>query len=177
MTEWSNFDSLLVAIVFVSVVFSFLKGFTRELVSLAALVWGFLLAAWFYPPLAGTLLRWSRNEEVAAVTAFLIIFLLVIVLGGFLSRAAGKLVDKAGLRWFDRMLGGVLGLIRGLLVDVIVVVVLAVFSAGLLAQSRLAPYLLEGARLAVSVAPEDMRERFDSGLDRMRRGSAPRRKT
>lgn len=158
----TKLDWLLIGIVALSIVFSAIKGFTRELISLVALIWGFLLACWFYPVLERRLLPYARTADVAALTAFLAIVLAVMVAGAALSWLAGKLVQKAGLRWFDRMLGASFGLVRGLLIGVILVLALTVFAPASesLANSRLAPYLVQGARVAVAVAPKDMRERF-----------------
>lgn len=154
-----------------SVVLSAVKGFTRELVSLGVLVWGFLLACWCYPAVAEWLLPFARTPEIAAFTAFLGILLVMILAGGFLSRLAGRLVDKAGLRWFDRMLGAGFGLVSGSLLCVTVVLALTAFpvNAQPLAASRLAPYLLQGARVAVALAPEEMRARFRGGLKRVQK--------
>lgn len=168
--DLGNLDWVLIAILLVSVVFSVVKGFTRELISLGALIWGFLLACWFYPVLGARLLPYARNGEVASLVAFLLILFGVMVLGALVASLAKKLVEKSGLRWFDRLLGASFGLVRGLLVCVILILVLAVFPVGPrpLENSRLAPYMMEGARVVVTVAPAEMRSRFRSGLDRMR---------
>jgi membrane protein required for colicin V production len=167
----SKLDWVLIAIMALSVLFSIIKGFTRELVSLAALIWGFLLACWFSGALATRILPWIRKPDVARLVAFLAILVGVIILGGLLSHMAGKLLDKAGLRWFDRLLGASFGLVRGLLVCMILVMVLAVFPVGPepLPNSRLAPYVVQGTRVLVMAAPEELRARFRSGFDRLRR--------
>jgi membrane protein required for colicin V production len=168
LSAWSILDSVLVGIVLFSVAFSAVKGFTRELVSLLALAWGFLLACWSYPTVAGQL-PLGRAPNLAALTAFLGILLVALIAGGFLSRWAGRMVDRVGLRWFDRVLGISVGLVRGCLFCMVVVVILAVFApeARPLVRSRLAPYLIHGARVLVSVAPSELRDRFHSGWERV----------
>ena len=168
MSAWSILDSLLVGIVVFSVMFSVVKGFTRELVSLVALAWGFVLACWLYQVVARQLPH-GRAPELAALTAFVGILLAALITGGFLSRYVGKLVDRAGLRWFDRALGASVGLVRGFLFCIVVVVILTVFApeARPLTSSRLTPYFIHGARVLVSVAPAQMRARFRSGWERV----------
>lgn len=158
-------------IILFSVMLSMVKGFARELVSLGALVCGYLLASRLYPLGAQRLAPYARTPDVAAFTAFLGILVLAVVAGGFLSRLAGKLVEKAGLRWFDRLLGAGFGLVRGVLMCVILVLALLAFSANPqpLARSRLAPLLIEGARVVVSLAPPEMRARFSAGLKRVQK--------
>jgi membrane protein required for colicin V production len=171
LTVLTKLDWVLVAITGVSVVFAVLKGLTRELVSLAVLVAGLVMACWFYAVPAAWLAPYVRTPEIASLGGFLAILLASMVAGGLLSKLAAKLVDKAGLRWFDRLLGGAFGLVRGLLLCLALLLGLAVFPAGheSLSRSRLAPYLLQGARLLVVVAPSDVRARFRSGLERLQK--------
>jgi uncharacterized membrane protein required for colicin V production len=167
LSAWTILDSVLVGIVVFSVAFSAVKGFTRELVSLLALAWGFLLACWLYPTVAAQLPQ-GRAPNLAALTAFLGVLLVALIASAFLSRWAGRMVDRAGLRWFDRVLGVSVGLVRGCLFCIVVVVILTVFApeARPLVRSRLAPYLIHGARVLVSVAPSELRDRFHSGWER-----------
>jgi len=166
----TRLDWVLIAIMALSVLFSVIRGFTRELISLGALVWGFILACWFYPAVAHHLLRWMRTPEVASFVAFLLILFATMLAGGLIAHFAGKLLAKTGLRWFDRLLGASFGLVRGILACAIVVLVLAVFPLGPqpLNESRLAPYVMQGARVIVSVAPQEMRSRFRAGFERVR---------
>ena len=166
--SFSTLDWLLVGILAVSFALSIFKGFTREVLSLAALVWGFLLAAWYYPQLARVFAPYLRAPEFASLAAFITILAAVLIAGGVLSSFFGKMLETAGLQWFDRVLGGVFGLIRGLLLCLIVVFAAAVFSRGPqpLAGSRVAPYLVSGARMLVLAAPYRTRERFRSGVRR-----------
>lgn len=170
MAVLTKLDWVFIGITTLSVLFSIIKGFARELISLGALVWGFILACWFYPAVAHPLLRWTRTPEVASVVAFLVILFATMLAGGVIAHFAGKLIAKAGLRWFDRLLGASFGLVRGILACAIVVLVLAVFPPGSqpLNESRLAPYVMQGARVIVSVAPREMRSRFRAGFERVR---------
>lgn len=171
LTGWSKFDSVLVGILVFSLILSAVKGLTRELVSIGALVWGFLFAAWFYQDASSGFLPYAKNAEVASFTAFALIFLLCLFTGGFLSRLAGGAVDRAGLRWVDRMLGASFGLLRGILLVLVLILALTAFDLGKqpLAHSRLAPYFMDGARVMVSMSPADMQDRFRRGYARVRK--------
>jgi len=171
ITGWTKFDSLLIGILAFSVVLSLVKGLTRELISLGAAIWGFLFAAWFYQDLGERLTPFARNADIAAFTAFALIFLFCLISGGFLSRLAGRAVDRAGIRTLDRVLGASFGLLRGFLVSVVLILALTVFDVGqsTVARSQLAPYLIHGARVMVTLSPADMRERFRRGYTRVKR--------
>jgi len=168
LTAWSRLDWVLLAIMLLSVVFSILKGFTRELISLGAAIWGIILACWFYRLPAAWLAPYVRTPEIASLTGFFAVLLACMIGGGVLSKLAGKVVDKSGLRWFDRLLGAAFGMVRGLLLCLALLLGLAIFPLGgePMANSRLAPYLVQGARLIVLIAPRDLRARFQDGLHR-----------
>ena len=170
MGNLSNLDWVLAGIIALSALFAFLKGFVRELVSLAALIAAFVLACLFYPALGQMLLPWLRTREAASAVAFLAILCAVMVAGGFLTHFLGKVVAKAGLGWFDRLLGAGFGFVRGVLVCAIVVLVLTAYPLKRqpLNESRLAPYVMQGARVIVNAAPQEMRDRFNEGFERAR---------
>jgi len=81
---------------------------------------------------------------------------------------------EAGLRWMDRSLGFIFGVLRGVVVAIVLVLVLAAFasSGALLAGSAIAPYLLAVGQGATWVAPSGLRAAVHDGMLRLR-GLAP----
>ena len=73
-----------------------------------------------------------------------------------------KLLKFSQLKVFDRLLGGVFGLVRGALVCAVLVMIMTAFSwpGELLERSRMAPYLMVTARAVVYLVPEDLRQEF-----------------
>jgi uncharacterized membrane protein required for colicin V production len=72
---------------------------------------------------------------------------------------------------FDRMLGALLGLVRGILIVAVVLMGMAAFTptSNWLEGSEFAPYLLVVGRAAIWVAPSELRARFYQGLDLLHR--------
>jgi membrane protein required for colicin V production len=147
-----------------------LEGFFQEAFKMAGLVVGYLLAAWQYHRLADWFAPHLKSPWIGEMVAYLIIFFAVLIVAGFAGRIARWVMKKAGLSTIDRVLGGVLGLLRGLLVVAIVLTAVAAFepAAQWLEPSELAPYFLVGGRAAVWLAPPELRQRFYQGLDYMR---------
>jgi uncharacterized membrane protein required for colicin V production len=85
-------------------------------------------------------------------------------------------MKEAGLSFFDRFLGGVLGLVRGALTIAVVLLGMAAFTptSRWLEGSQLAPYFLVVGRAAIWVAPAELRGRFYQGLDLLRQNQAAR---
>src|SRR5579875_1420261 len=117
MATWNWLDWILVAVVVLSAAFAVREGFVRELISLATVVAGVLLASLEYSRAAGWFEDLTKSREVALAAGFLLIFLAVLAAGVVIASLARLLVKTAGIEWFDRFLGGLFGIIRGVLVD------------------------------------------------------------
>jgi len=163
-------DWIILAFIVFSVIGAAMEGFFHEAFHLAGLVVGYLLAAWQYHRLADWFAPHLKSPWVGEIAGFLIIFFAVLILAGFAGRIARWLMKKAGLSTIDRILGAVLGLLRGALVVAIVLTAMAAFApaAKWLAESQLAPYFLVGGRAAIWLAPSELRQRFYQGLDYLR---------
>ena len=171
MPHWSGLDYTIAAIVAISVLLSFLRGLTRELISLAASVGGIIAALWFYNDVARWFEPYTKTVEVAQLAAFLSILVAAIVAGGIVSAIAGRMVKAAGLRGADRLLGASFGLVKGLLLSLALVLALVAFPPGreIAERSRLAPYLIYGSRALAAGAPAGMQEQFWNGFTQVKK--------
>ncbi|MGB6387466.1 MAG: CvpA family protein [Terriglobales bacterium] len=163
-------DWIILGFLVFSVITAAIEGFFHEAFKLAGLVVGYLLAAWQYQRLAAWFAPHLKSAWVGEMAGFLIIFLAVLVVAGFAGQIARWAMKKAGLSTIDRILGSVLGLLKGVLVVAIVLTAVTAFTpaANWLADSELAPYFLVGGRAAIWLAPPELRHRFYQGLDYMR---------
>lgn len=170
MGTWNWLDWTLAAVVVASVVAAILKGFIRELISLASVVAGLVIAALGYQRAAVWFEDVTRSHEVALGAGFLVLFLATLALGALVSVLARKLIKTAGLQWFDRFLGGVFGLIRGVAVDCVLLMALVAFGikADVVQRSVLAPYVTTGARVIVLAMPGELRGQFQAGFEKFR---------
>lgn len=164
-------DWVILALVFVSVVGSLLKGFARETISLGSVVVGILLASWFYPVTTDFFLRFVHTEDMAAILGFVTIFTGCLVVGAIVSFFVHKFVRVAHLQWFDRLLGSAFGLIRGWMIAAVLVLLLTAFPVKLASvqEAKLAPYLLVSARVLVVVTPQSLKDRFLEGYAEIER--------
>jgi len=164
-TDWG-----IVAVIVVSVAHAASAGFFQEAFGIAGLVFGYLLAAWQYHQLAQHFAPYLNSPWFGEITAFLVIFIAVMVAAGIIGRIARWLMKEAGLSFVDRLLGGALGLLRGCLIVAVVLMSMAAFNPNSkwLEGSRAAPYFLVVGRAVVWVAPSELRARFYQGLDVLR---------
>ena len=166
-------DIVLLLILVVSVVTSFRKGLSRELIGLIAVVLGLLLGVWFYGTAGAFLLPYVSSPVVAHLAGFFLIFAGVMVLGAVVGYTVGRFLRVTGLSIFDHVLGAAFGLVRGVLISVAVILGLMAFSQGdkppaSVANSRTAPYIAYAARAIAAVSPHELREGFRKRYDQMK---------
>lgn len=162
-SEWSFLDIFFAAVIVISTVSAIFKGLAREIISLVALIGGFILAVLYYKIPAAWLVEHTRKEALADLIGFLIIFVGCILIGIIAAYIVNRFVKAASLKWVDRILGGIFGLLRGWAISSIIVVALIAFPVHeeLMARSTLAPFLLSGARTAVLLVPQDLKDKFN----------------
>ena len=168
-------DILILGVIVLSIAVAAGQGFFYEAFSLAGVIVGFLAAAWEYPRVAAWYAPFVNGGWVANVAGFLSIFFAVVMLAGIVAKLARWGVQEAGLKWFDRLLGGAFGLLRGVLLVTVVLVAFASWtpSASWLTPSRTAPYLLLLGRAMIWAAPSNVRTQFQEGLKQLHHLSAP----
>jgi membrane protein required for colicin V production len=170
MAMWNWLDWTLAGIVTLSVVAAVMKGFMRELISLASVVVGLVVAGMGYARAALWFEDLTRSHEIALGLGFLTLFLATLLVGALAALLARKLIKAAGVQWFDRFLGGAFGLIRGVVVDSVLLLVLVAFAIkpDAVRQSSLAPYVATGARVIALLMPENVKAQFRLGFEKFR---------
>jgi len=162
----NGLDWVLFLLILLSTLLAAAQGFVLEVFGLAGALVGYVLAAWEYRRLTPLFANYVSSPWVADIAAFLTIFLCVVLLAGALARIVRWAVSGVGLKWFDRILGGLFGMVRGLAVASVIVMAFAAFAPTSLAlkQSAFAPYFLVLSRTASWMAPPDLRNKFREGV-------------
>ena len=119
------FDFVVIAIVALSGLFGFARGFVRVVMSLLALVFAIILAIQLAVPIGSMLPDFGETPATRYIVAFALIAIVVLIVGALLGWMLFRLVRAIGLGFLDRLLGGVAGVARG-----VVLVVIGVLIAG-----------------------------------------------
>ena len=181
-SDRSVLDIALVGILIVSVFAAARNGITKEAIRIASLFVGLIVSMWGYGLLAQELQPWIQNGRAAAAVSFASIFLGCLIAGALLAHVLAGVWSLTGLRWLDMALGAGFGMIRGLLISAVLVFgrqlgvdATAVLLLGLVAfqpvagtsqivaDSKIAPWVMNVARTAVGMAPKGLKEAFGKG--------------
>jgi membrane protein required for colicin V production len=158
---WNALDWLLAAMVLLSAVRGLWRGLVQAIFGLAGVLGGFALASWEYAAAAQWVLRqgWTHSAEVAAVGCYLAILVGCMVLAGIAGAVARRAAHAVGLGGADRLLGGLLGVVRGVLLGAALVLTVHALAPGsaLLLGSRLAAYFLASGHAVSFVVPHSVR--------------------
>ncbi len=127
----TSFDYAVLAIIGLSVLLSMMRGLVREILALAGWIVACFVAKIYTVQLAQILPPSIPTESLRLLAAFLILFLVALLVCSLLGIALSHIFKKMNLGWLDRCLGGAFGLVRG-----IVIVTVLVFLAGLTAASK-----------------------------------------
>jgi membrane protein required for colicin V production len=158
-------DIVLVLILAASVVTSFRKGLSREIIGLVSVCLALLLGLWFYAWAGGYLQPYLSSRAAADFAGFAMVFCGVLLVGSLLSLLVGKFLKVTGLSLFDHTLGAVFGMARGMLISVALITAMMAFTSGdgapaSVVHSRMAPYVVGAARVVAAMAPHELNDGF-----------------
>jgi membrane protein required for colicin V production len=136
------YDIIALGIILFFMVLGLIKGFTFQVVRLITLLVALAVAKGYAGSTAAGdesgfaphLMNWFPNQlegqkELAVYVAFFIIFVGIFILGTLLAFLLRSLLNRLELRAYDKVLGGLLGILVGAVCVVTLVSLLALFSS------------------------------------------------
>ena len=113
----TTFDIVVCSILGLSLLSSLFKGFVKEVFSLLSYLGGFLLAIKYQGNFAQVLMENISSKPIAKVIAFVIIYVLTYIIISLMGKVIrGMLVSGTKLSMFDRLMGGIVGFGRGMVI-------------------------------------------------------------
>jgi membrane protein required for colicin V production len=166
-------DAILGVALLVCLVNGFRRGFSRQIIGLAAGVVALILGIWLYGTAGAWLLPYVSSPVIAKAAGFILIFCGVLMLGGLISYVVSRFLTVTGLSFFDHVLGAGFGLLRWAVLAIAIVMGAMAFSRGekapdAIVESRLAPYVVDVARLVAAMAPYDLKAGFHKTYDQVK---------
>lgn len=137
-------DIIIAIAIIASIVIGYVRGFVKEAISIAALVIAIWAALYFGPVVGEISQSWISSAELQTWFGRILVFAIILAVGGLLGWGISKLIRLSVLGGMDRALGSVFGALRGILL-----VALAIIAGQLMGfdndnwwtESRLIPNL------------------------------------
>jgi len=156
-------DYVIIGIILVSTLISLVRGFVKEVISLLTWVAAFVVAMGLSSPASALVPQAVDIPSARVAIAFMILFVLVLIIGGIINWAISTLVNKTGLSGTDRSVGMVFGLARGVFI-IAILILLAGLTAAPQApwwqDSTLLPHFSVVAEWIKALLPVDMAQYF-----------------
>ena len=169
------FDGILIGLMLVSGVLAMIRGFSREVLSVASWIAAAAAAIYFYPVLAPYAKPYtaqiSSNQTLADIAAAGVIFVITLILVSLITMRIADFIVDSKIGPLDRTLGFIFGAVRGAL---LVVVGLLFFNwlvpenqPGWIADAKSKPMLESIGESIVQMLPDDPEK---SLIDRLKPG-------
>ncbi len=158
-------DIILIAIISLFFLIGIWRGLIKQLFSFIAIVGGIIVGFIFYNIAAVQILKYDLTDDksVAAVMGFIAIavsyYILIQIIAWFLTKMIGKLM----LGWVNRLAGGFLGIIMGIIFSHFAIAGLTFFinlDDPLIIDSKVLPYVKKGYEKIDENIPEDIKSFF-----------------
>ncbi len=108
-------DLLIAAAIIVSVVVGYVRGFIKEAISITTLLVAIWAAMYFGPSVGEISDSWLDSAETQVWFGRILVFAVILAIGGLLGWGLSKLVRLSVMSGADRLFGSVFGIGRGVL--------------------------------------------------------------
>lgn len=162
-------DGLFIGLTLLSAVLAMVRGFSREVLSIASWVAAAAAAYFFYPSLTPFMQNYIDNELIAQLAAAGVIFLVALIIVTLITMRIADAIIDSRIGPLDRSLGFVFGAARGVLVAAVAVWFLNFFIEGQevawIDGAKSKPFLDQVANGLENLLPQDMGELLPDGAE------------
>jgi membrane protein required for colicin V production len=151
-------DVIVIVVVLISAILAMIRGFVREVLSVASWVAAAAAAYLLYKSLLPTVEQYIDNHNVAIIVSAAAIFFVTLIVASYITMKISDFVIDSRIGAVDRAFGFVFGAVRGVL---LLVVSLLFFNwlvpqpPGWVANARTKPFLDDlGQRLMAALPPD-----------------------
>ena len=136
-------DWFILVVLIASGLISFSRGFAKEFLSLFLWIAAFIAAISLEFLATPKIDEYIGNSEISKILSYIVVFVIFIFVGGILIKFISKLIKWSGASGFDRFLGVIFGLTRGLVVLFVIFLLLpsSLKTTDLISNSKITPII------------------------------------
>jgi len=169
-------DMVVIAVILLSALLAFARGFVAEVVSIATWIGGAVITLYALPYALPIAQQYIKHEMLAYAAAAAVVFIVSVIILTVIGGQLSSVVQNSRLSAIDRSLGFAFGIFKG----AVIVSVAFLFFAWLvpasefpswLTAARSEPFLRRGATMLIDVVPEGIRKEALARSETFRRGA------
>ena len=122
--SFQYFDLLLIGIIILSGTVALFRGFIQEALSLLLWIFAFMVSMSLNEYLDPYISAYIANPELRRIASLLLIFVMIIFVGGFVIKILKNLIHWSGMGGLDRVLGALFGCARGVILIITIYIIL-----------------------------------------------------
>jgi len=153
-------DIIFIAVLLFSALFGVFRGFIKEVLSLIFLILSLLLGIVFYSDAGRLFQSFFKSKQLSNIAGFIAVSSLVLITGYILTYFTRKVLRIGPIKSIDRLLGGVFGVIRGILISAVILfaIVYLPLKKDIIIGSKLSPYLYDIVKIIKGYLPENLED-------------------
>lgn len=137
-------DIIIIVIVLALLIHGIIIGLIRGFFDIIGIILGYIVAVFY-----------SATIGIPRLLAFLLIFIVVVVIVSIIGRIISRLIHITPLGFVDRILGGILGVLKGFVICFVFLLVLLIIKKEnvTLYRSEIAPWIVRGGLVMSQTLP------------------------
>ena len=157
-------DIIVIAVVALSALIAFLRGFVREVLTIGSWLGASLVTLYGFPLLQPKFEQWISSKLAADIACGISLFIVSLIVFSLISHTLARFVRGSALTAVDRSLGFLFGLARGAVLVSLAYMVVAALQPSLIEGARTAPMMARGAQILKNLAPKDIADQMTIDL-------------
>jgi membrane protein required for colicin V production len=157
-------DIIVIAVVALSALIAFLRGFVREVLTIGSWLGASLVTLYGFPLLQGKFEQWISSKMAADIVCGISLFLVSLIVFSILSHMIAGFVRGSALTAVDRSLGLLFGLLRGAILVSLAYMLIFALDPNMLRGARTTPMMARGAEILRDLAPSELAKDLPADL-------------
>ena len=160
----NTIDIIVIAVVGLSTLIAFLRGFVREVLTIGSWLGAALVTLYGFPLLQGKFEHWISSKMAADIACGIVLFLVSLIIFMTISHMLAGFVRGSALTAVDRSLGLLFGLVRGAILVSLAYMLVLWADPNMLQGARTQPMMQRGAEILKDMAPAELAKDLPADL-------------
>jgi membrane protein required for colicin V production len=149
-------DIIVIAVVALSALIAFLRGFVREVLTIGSWLGAALVTLYGFPLLQPKFEQWISSKLAADIACGIALFISSLIVFSIISHMLARFVRGSALTAVDRSLGLLFGLVRGAILVSLAYMLIFALDPNILRGARTAQMMERGATILRDMAPKEL---------------------